>query len=199
MIQINLLGEEQKKSKKQSTFKGFSPVSLDVPVWIIVVVAVVVIEIISLITATYFTSKRIDELEAKRKSLASLERQVKIYQRKIREVKRMIKTIKSLEKGRGNAYKILEEIADAFPYDTSGRFNKIYGGSLWLTSLSKRGNVITLSGKSFSAEAVAAYMINLGRLKNVSKVRFGGSGLRKISNSSRAEIYSFSIIITLKG
>ena len=195
MILINLLGEKQKDKKKQA-FRGLS---LDVSVWVIVVVAVIIVEIVSLISATYFTSRRIDELEAKRKSLSNLERQVKIYQRKIREVKRMIKTIKSLEKGRGEAYRILEEVADSFPYDTSGRFNKIYGGSLWLTSLSRKGNVVTLNGKSFSAEAVAAYMINLGKLKNVSKVRFGGGGLKKISNSNGMDIYSFSIVITLKG
>lgn len=160
------------------------------------------VEVASLGVVTYMTNNKIDELKAERNKLSKLEREVHMMQSKIREVKRMIKAVKSLEKGRGKAAHILAEIADTIPDDFNSASNAViqtYGGSLWLVSVSKNGNTIKIKGKSFTPEAVADYMMRLGALKDVKKVRFDGSGLRKINSKSGIDVYSFSISVTLKG
>ena len=197
MIRINLLGGEEQEKKKT---KG---VELNIDGKIVLIVAVFLIEFIALGVATYMLNGKLHKLREKRNKLANIERRVKRIKAKIREVDRMVKVIKRLEQGRGNTAKILAEVADAIPsfsYASSGSVvSSAIGSGLWFTKMRKKGNTLTIDGKSFSAEAVADYMIRLESLKDVEKVRFTGGGLRKISSKNGINVYSFSIAITLKG
>ncbi len=194
MIEINLLSEgKKKKEKKGLVFKA--------PNVVIVAIVIVVIEVVALFVASYSMNRTIDNLKEQRNKLSVIERKVKRIKIKIREVRNMIKAVKNLEKNRGEAAKILEEVADAIPkgmYLSNSGYTTV-AGSLWLTKLTKKGSIISLEGKSFSAEAVADYMMNLESIEEVQKVRFAGGGLRKIYNKGGIDVYAFSIVVTLKG
>jgi len=197
MIEINLLGDGSKKGKSESRKK----IVLELPNYVTFSIVLVVIEIVALLYVTYSMNKAVDNLQKERNKLGAIEKQVKRVRVKVREVNNMIKAVKSLEKGRGKAAKILEEIADAIPQGMikeSGGVLSV-GGSLWLVGMSKKGNTIYIEGKSFTAEAVANYMMSLEALKDVKKVRFSSGGLRKSASRNGMDIYAFSIVVTLKG
>ncbi len=197
MIEINLLGEGGRKTKGEPKKR----IVLELPNYVTFSIALIVIEIVALMYATYSMNKTVDKLQKEKNRLSAIERQVKRVRIKVREVNNMIKAVKSLEKGRGRAAKILEEVADAIPQGMIKENGDVLsvGGSLWLVSMSKKGNTIYIEGRSFTAEAVADYMMRLEALKDVEKVRFSSGGLRKASSRNGIDIYAFSIVVTLKG
>ncbi len=197
MIEINLLGEGGRKTKGEPKKR----IVLELPNYVTFSIALIVIEIVALMYATYSMNKTVDKLQKEKNRLSAIERRVKRVRIKVREVNNMIKAVKSLEKGRGRAAKILEEVADAIPQGMIKENGDVLsvGGSLWLVSMSKKGNTIYIEGRSFTAEAVADYMMRLEALKDVKKVRFSSGGLRKASSRNGIDIYAFSIVVTLKG
>jgi len=198
MIEINLLEE---KGKVKSPQKRRKRVEINLPGSVTIIIFLVALEVVALFYVSYSMNRTIQDLKRKRDRLSAIERQVNRIKIKIREVRNMVKAVKKLEKGRGRAAKILEEVADAIPRGASlsGGDVVTVSGSLWLTRLTKKGNILYIEGKSFSAESVADYMMNLEALKDVSKVRFSSSGLRKISSKGGIDVYAFSITVTLKG
>ncbi len=182
MIEINLLGSEDKKSK----IKSYN-IESGSRVLFLTFVAVVIIEIVALALYTLYLNNKVDTLTQKRNSLKNVEKEVRLIKTKIAQVKLMTKTIKNLEKGRGAAYKNLKEIADVMP------------DGLWLVSVSKSNNMIKIVGKSFTTEAVAQYMSSLGSLKNVAKVNFDSRGIVRLSTKKGTDIYKFYITVALKG
>jgi len=198
MIEINLLEERGKAGSPQKRRKR---VEINLPGSITIIIFLVALEIVALFYVSYSMNRTIQDLKRKRDRLSAIERQVNRIKIKIREVRNMVKAVKKLERGRGRAAKILEEVADAIPRGTSlsGGDVVTVSGSLWLTRLTKKGNILYIEGKSFSAESVADYMMNLEALKDVSKVRFSSGGLRKISSKGGVDVYAFSITVTLKG
>ena len=180
MIEINLL--ETKKKTKDTNLS----ISYDSQVITLSFIAVIVIEIIALALFTFHINNRIETLTNKRSHLRSVEVEVKKIQLKLKEVKLMINTVKKLENNRGRATHILDEIASVMPK---------YG--LWLTKMAKKGKVLSIAGKSFSTEAVAKYMTNIGNLKDVSKVRFDSRGLSKIKQKG-TDVYQFFISVQFK-
>ncbi|WP_022669685.1 PilN domain-containing protein [Hippea alviniae] len=196
MIRINLLSGESEKKKSS---KG---VEVNINTKVVVIIVVFLVEFIALGVATYMLNGKLNNLKERRDKLANLEKRVNRIKAKIREVNRMVKVIKKLEQGRGNAAKLLAEVANSIPsfsFNAGAVVSSTVGDGLWFTRMRKKGNVLTIDGKSFSAEAVADYMIKLESLKDVKMVRFTGGGLRKILSKNGIDVYSFSIAITLKG
>ncbi len=197
MIKINLLDGDSKKDKGISKRKFI----FEVPNYVSLAIAVIVVEIVALVYITYSMNNVINKLQSEKNNLNTIERQVKRIRVKVREVNNMIKAVKSLEKNRSRAAEILEEVADAIPHAFLNYNSNISSsnGGLWLVRLSKKGHIVGIEGKSLTAEAVADYMMRLEALKGVKKVRFSSGGLRKISSDNGVDIYAFSIIVTLKG
>lgn len=195
MIEINLLKEKTKDKKRKRD------VSINVSNVVFISIVLIAIEIVALVYVSYLMNNTLDGLKRERNRLSVIERQVSRIRVKVKEVKKMIAAVKRLEKGRGEAAEILEEVADAIPKGSTISNDGVVsiGGSLWLTKLSKKGKTVSIEGKSFSAEAVADYMIRLESLKNVDKVRFSSRGLRKVYSKGGVDVYAFSIVVTLKG
>jgi len=195
VIEINLLKEKTKDKKRKRD------VSINVSNVVFISIVLIAIEIVALVYVSYLMNNTLDGLKRERNRLSVIERQVSRIRVKVKEVKKMIAAVKRLEKGRGEAAEILEEVADAIPKGSTISNDGVVsiGGSLWLTKLSKKGKTVSIEGKSFSAEAVADYMIRLESLKNVDKVRFSSRGLRKVYSKGGVDVYAFSIVVTLKG
>ncbi len=198
MIEINLLEE---RGRAKSSRRKRRSININIPNGLTVIIFLVAVEVVALFYVSYSMNKTIDNLKKKRDKLSIIEKKVNKIKIKIREVKEMVKAVKKLEKNRGKAALILEEVADAIPKGTALSNGDVVtvSGSLWLTRLTKKGNLLYIEGKSFSAESVADYMMNLEALKDVSKVRFSSGGLRKISSEGGIDVYAFSITVTLKG
>lgn len=182
MIEINLLGTTKTKSKiKSYGTKGDKGNLLT-----LIMIAIVVIEVIVLALYTLHLNNKVDILTQKRNSLRNVEREVRVIKAKLKQVQLMTTTIKNLEKGRGIAYRNLKDIADVMP------------NGLWLVKVDKKGKTIRIEGKSFTTEAVAQYMTNLGNLKDVSKVNFDSRGLVRLSSNRGGDVYRFYIAVFLK-
>ncbi len=184
MIEINLLGKKVKE-KRSISMPSFDFSFGGSDVFILLLAVILVIEIVFLGLMTLKMNNKVELLTQKRNKLKSVEREVKSIRKELKQINLKIDTIKKLKQNRGRAYKILENIANVLPSQ-----------GIWLTKLSKNGSSIILEGKSFSTEVVAAYMTNLENLKTVSKVRFRGRGLVRLSKAR--DLYGFYITVTIK-
>jgi len=182
MIEINLLGTTKTKSKIKSYGKREGKNNL----LTLIMIAIVVIEVVAIALYTLHLNNKVEMLTQKRNSLRNIEREVRVIKAKIKQVQLMTTTIKNLEKGRGIAYRNLKNIADVMP------------NGLWLVKVDKKGKTIRIEGKSFTTEAVAQYMTNLGNLKDVSKVNFDSRGLVRLSDNRGGDVYRFYIAVFLK-
>ncbi len=182
MIEINLLKESDKKRKRISfNFQGVSSI-------VVMALAVLLVaEIVGLAVYSLKLNHRVYLLTQKRNHLRNVEREVNRIRARLKQVKTMTQAIKKLSKNRGMAARILKDVADVMP------------DGLWLVKLTKKNNVVNIEGRSFTAEAVAQYMTNLGNLGYVQKVRFNGNGLVRIKSKSAPNVYKFYISVTLKG
>ncbi len=188
MIEISLLGTTKKSKSKIGKMPSVSfNLSFGTPnIFILSFVVIFVVEVVGISLMTLKMNNEIELLTQKRNKLRSIEKKVKTIKRQLKQINIKISTIKRLSQNRGRAYKILEEIANVMPTD-----------GIWLTRFEKKGNTLTIEGKSFSTEAVAAYMTNLENIKGVQKVRFRGKGLVRMSKYRN--LYGFDLIVTLKG
>ncbi len=181
MIEINLI----KESKKRRKGIGFNLQGV-VPLVFVALVGAIILEVVVLGIYTYELGKRVNMLEAERNRLKKIEVEVGKMRAKLRQVKAMTEAIKKLSKNRGLAARILKDFADVMPQ------------GLWLVKLEKRNNIVNIEGKSFTAEAVAQYMTNLGNIAYVKKVRFSGNGLVRLKNKNAPNVYMFYISVMLK-
>ncbi len=179
MIEINLLKKD--KTRRKIDFSSYLGGA------IVLFVALLIVEVAFLAYYTMSLNTQYNSLSTTRDKLRSVEREVKRIRAKLKEVRVMTATIKKLGQNRGMAYRILKDVADLMP------------DGLWLVRLTKRDNVLFIEGKSFTTEAVAEYMTNLGNLKYVANVRFNGSGLVRLQVPKKSvNVYKFYIKVTLK-
>ncbi len=178
MIEINLLGEEYKGKKSVSHSLKFEKIKF-------IFFVVIIIEIAALLFYTISMNGKINNLTKQKEELSGVKREVLMLNSKIKQTKLMVKTIKNLDNNRNLDTYILKDVANAIPE------------GLWLTSLSKKGGIISISGNSFTPESIAQYMTNLSNTKLIQKVWFSNRGLYK-SKTDGKEIYSFYITAKLK-
>jgi len=179
MIEINLLGEKYKGKKSRSQSLELEKIKF------ISFIVIIIIEIAALLFYTISMNGRINNLTKQKEELSGVKREVLTLNSKIKQIKLMVKTIKNLDNNRDLDTYILKDAANAIP------------DGLWLTSLSEKGGIISISGSSFTPESIAQYMTNLGSTKLIQKVWFSNRGLYK-SKTGGKEIYSFYIMAKLK-
>ena len=179
MIEINLLGEKYKGKKSGSQSLKLEKIKF------ISFIMIIIIEIAALLFYSISMNGRINNLTKQKRELSGVRREVSMLNSKIKQIKLMVKTIKNLDNNRDLDTYILKDVANAIP------------DGLWLTGLSKKGGIISISGSSFTPESIAQYMTNLGSTKLIQKVWFSNRGLYKNKTGGK-EIYSFYIMAKLK-
>jgi Tfp pilus assembly protein PilN len=153
MIRINLLGQARPKAAKQS-------VPLESTLQIILGIAAIAIAAIVLFV-TYSSEKReLDDtnnrilaLKAERTQLQQIKLEVDAFEAQKRVLQTQIDVIEGLQKNRTGAQELLQMIAN-----TVVRVNE-----LWLTSLDRKGDTLSIAGEAGNIDAVANFITQMKR------------------------------------
>jgi len=153
MIRINLLGQTRPKTTKQS-------VPLENGLSIILGIAAVVIAGVVLFTMYLSqkkelddTNSRIAQLRAEKASLQQVKQDVDRFEEQKRALQTQIDVIEGLQKNRTSAQELLQMVANTV----------VRVDQLWLTSLDRKGDALSIGGEAGNINSVANFMTQLKR------------------------------------
>jgi Tfp pilus assembly protein PilN len=153
MIRINLLGQARPKAAKQS-------VPLESTLQIILGIAAVAIAAIVLFVM-YSSEKRdldatqarIAQLKAERTQLQQIKQEVDSFEQQKKILQTQIDVIEGLQKNRTGAQELLQMVANTV----------VRVDQLWLTSLERKGDSLTIAGEAGNIDSVANFITQLKR------------------------------------
>lgn len=153
MIRINLLGQTRPKTTKQS-------VPLENGLSIILGIAAVVIAGVVLFTMYLSQKKQLDEtnatiaqLRAEKASLQQVKQDVDRFEDQKKALQTQIDVIEGLQKNRTSAQELLQMVANTV----------VRVDQLWLTSLDRKGDALSIGGEAGNINSVANFMTQLKR------------------------------------
>lgn len=153
MIRINLLGQTRPKTTKQSV-----PLESGLP--IILGIAAVVIAGIVLFSMYLSQKKQLDEtnariaqLRAEKASLQQVKQDVDRFEQQKQALQTQIDVIEGLQKNRTGAQELLQMVANTV----------VRVDQLWLTSLDRKGDALSIGGEAGNINSVANFMTQLKR------------------------------------
>src|SRR5271155_3072520 len=153
MIRINLLGQTRPKATKQS-------VPLENGLSIILGIAAVVIAGVVLFTMYLSQKKQLDEtnariasLRAEKASLQQVKQDVDRFEEQKKALQTQIDVIEGLQKNRTSAQELLQMVANTV----------VRVDQLWLTSLDRKGDALSIGGEAGNINSVANFMTQLKR------------------------------------
>src|SRR6202522_3000051 len=153
MIRINLLGQTRPKATKQS-------VPLENGLSIILGIAAVVIAGVVLFTMYLAQKKQLDDtnatiaqLRAEKASLQQVKQEVDRFEDQKRALQTQIDVIEGLQKNRTSAQELLQMVANTV----------VRVDQLWLTSLDRKGDALSIGGEAGNINSVANFMTQLKR------------------------------------
>ena len=145
MIQINLLPvrelKRRAKAKKELALAG-----------LIVAAFLTLLALFGIILATNVKNLRSElaTVQKEKKSYDAKLKELNELEKKIELVKKRIEVIEHLEKSSPTAVHVLDDVASRTPPDR-----------IWLTSVNKSGNQVQIAGMSLDNQTVAKYMLDL--------------------------------------
>jgi Tfp pilus assembly protein PilN len=185
MIRINLLGQNRPKAAKQS-------VPLEATLQILLGIAAVAVAAV-ILTVVYMsqkrqldeTQKRIDSLRAEKQSLEQIKQDVDRFESAKSVLQQRIDVIETLQKNRSGAQDLLEMVAGTV----------VRVDSLWLTSLSRTADTISLDGEAGSINSIANFITELKRNGYFTSVEIKNAKENDILPG--VETYSFSMTVAI--
>jgi type IV pilus assembly protein PilN len=180
MIRINLLGQTRPKSGRRQVDTGSA-----MPV--IFLLSGVVLGL-AFLTFLYLTwqkqlneeNSRISQLSAEKTQLEQIKLQVDSFQKQKQVLQQRVSTIEALQRDRTGGQELLDMVAN-----TVSRTE-----NLWLTTVTRKGNSLTLQGSSASINAVANFITALKRSGYFQKVEIKES---KQDDKNTVQTYTFEI------
>lgn len=165
MIRINLLGQPRPKARRRP-----GPVEGGVQV----VFAIVAIGLAAVLLFVHWgiqksdltkTQSSISALQAQRTQLQAVKAQIEQLQREKAARQQRVDVIKQLQRNRTGAQELLDAVAN-----TVTRVD-----TLWMTSLVRKGNDLTMEGSADSLSAVANFITQLKRNGYFDKIEISES------------------------
>lgn len=160
MIRINLLGQARPKAARRA-------VPLEATLQILLFVLSLVAAVGFLAVDYYQTNRRISDLQAKIRNkqsekarLENLKQQVDSFERQKAVLQQRIAVIEELQRNRTGGQELLDMVATTVTRTDT----------LWLTSLTRKGNALTFEGTAASINAVANFITQLKRSGYFQKV-----------------------------
>jgi Tfp pilus assembly protein PilN len=160
MIRINLLGQARPKAARRA-------VPLEATLQILLFVLSLVAALGFLAVDYFQTNRRISDLQAKIRNkqgekarLESLKQQVDSFERQKAVLQQRIAVIEDLQRNRTGGQELLDMVATTVTRTDT----------LWLTSLTRKGNALTFEGTAASINAVANFITQLKRSGYFQKV-----------------------------
>lgn len=158
MIKINLLAEGKKSVVRKSAAPSFAVSQRDLAAWIVVAVAVLGV----LGVAAYWwvlkgeIARKVEQVRVAQKEVDELKpilAEVEEYKKKKARLEHKINVINQLKENQKGPVQIMDYVSRALPE------------LLWLERLDLSGNYLALQGSAFNTNAVAAFIENLGKVR----------------------------------
>ncbi len=180
MIRINLLGQARPKAQR-------SAVPLEATLQILMLSLALILGV-GFLGADYWQAnskikevqKDIDRLKQQKAQLEQIKQQVDAFEKQKNLLQQRINVIEELQKNRTGGQELLDAVAN-----TVSRTD-----TLWLTSLSRKGNSLTIVGTAGSINAVAEYITQLKRSGYFQKVEIKEA---KQNDERSVQLFDFTL------
>lgn len=181
MIRINLLGQPRPKASRAAVPLG-STLQLVTPL-IVLLVAILVLYVLYSTRASELAAVQEDvkRLRDEKTQLEQIKQQVEAFERQKAILQQRISVIEGLRRQKTGGQELLDMVAT-----TVARTEE-----LWLTSLERKGNTLTIEGTAGSINAVANYITQLKRSGYFDKVEIKES--RQDERSTAVQTFLFSL------
>jgi type IV pilus assembly protein PilN len=160
MIRINLLGQTRPKAGRRPVDTGAALPVVFIGIGAVVGFVVLAYFYHSLQTQLNDENNRIKVLTAQKTELQVIKQQVESFEKQKQVLQQRVSVIEQLQRDRTGGQELLDMVAN-----TVSRTE-----NLWLSSMTRKGNVITFDGASASINAVANFITALKRSGYFQKV-----------------------------
>ena len=153
MIRINLLGQIRPKTARRPVDTGAAMPLVFIGAGVLLGGLFLFYFYHSWQTQLDQENKRIKTLQAQKTELEQIKQQVEAFEKQKQVLQQRVNTIEQLQRDRTGGQELLDQVAN-----TVSRAE-----NLWLTSMTKRGNALTLEGAAASINSVANFITALKR------------------------------------
>src|SRR5215471_7142838 len=153
MIRINLLGQARPKATRRPVDTGAALPLVFIGAGVLLGFLVLFYFYHSWQTQLDGEKKRIQQLQAQKTDLENIKQQVDAFEKQKQVLQQRVNTIEQLQRDRTGGQELLDQVAN-----TVSRAE-----NLWLTSMTKKGNALTLEGAAASINSVANFITALKR------------------------------------
>jgi Tfp pilus assembly protein PilN len=181
MIRINLLGQTRPKAARRPVDTGAA-----MPLLFIGAAVVFGLLILFYVYHSYDTqlnqeNARIKQLQGQKTELQQIKLQVEAFEKQKQVLQQRVGTIEQLQKDRTGGQELLDQVAN-----TVSRAE-----NLWLTSMTKKGTNITMTGAAASLNSVANFITALKRSGYFQKVEIKES--KQDDRNTAVQTFLFTI------
>src|SRR6266849_1843422 len=153
MIRINLLGQARPKASRRAVPLGAMIQVVFLATSVVAAVGALWIHDVAISKDKDRTQEQIAKLQREKQRLENLKQQVEAFQKQKDFLQRRISVIEDLQRDRTGGQELLDMVAN-----TVSRTD-----SLWLTSMTKKGNALDIVGTGASLNSVANFITQLKR------------------------------------
>jgi type IV pilus assembly protein PilN len=183
MIRINLLGQSRPKATRSAV-----PLESALQVLMLILALCVGVGFLGL---DYWSTnrkveevqKKIDALKQQKAQLEQIKQQVEAFEKQKDLLQQRINVIEDLQKNRSGGQELLDAVAN-----TVSRTE-----TLWLTTLTRKGNSLQIVGTAGSINAVAEYITQLRRSGYFQQVEIKEA---KQTDDANVQLFSFTVTAT---
>jgi type IV pilus assembly protein PilN len=186
MIRINLLGQAKPKASRRPVDTGAALPILFVGAGVLFGALILGYLYYSWQRQLNDENTRIKQLQAQKTDLEQVKQQVEAFEKQKQVLQQRVSTIEQLQRDRTGGQELLDQIAS-----TVARTE-----NLWLTSMIKKGNTLTMEGASASVNGVANFITALKRSGYFSKVEIKESRQDEKNSGIQTFVFQLSAEIT---
>jgi type IV pilus assembly protein PilN len=181
MIRINLLGQTRPKSSRRPVDTGAALPALFVGAGLLFGCLILGYLYYSWQRQLNDENNRIKQLQAQKTDLEQIKQQVESFEKQKQVLQQRVSTIEQLQRDRTGGQELLDQIAN-----TVARTE-----NLWLTTMIRKGNNLSLEGASASVNGVANFITALKRSGYFSKVEIKES--KQDDKNTAVQTYLFQV------
>jgi Tfp pilus assembly protein PilN len=181
MIRINLLGQARPKAARRPVDTGAAMPVVFVGAGLLLGALFLFYFYHSWQTQLNDENGRIKRLQAQKTELEQIKVQVQAFESQKQVLQQRVQTIEQLQKDRTGGQELLDEVAN-----TVSRAE-----NLWLTSMTKKGSVVSFEGAASSINSVANFITALKRSGYFQKVEIKES--KQDDKNTNVQVFLFSI------
>jgi type IV pilus assembly protein PilN len=181
MIRINLLGQAKPRGSRRPVDTGAALPILFIGAGVLFGCLILGYLYYSWQRQLNDENTRITQLQAQKTDLEQIKQQVEAFEKQKAVLQQRVSTIEQLQRDRMGGQELLDEVAG-----TVARTE-----NLWLTSLIKKGNTLSIEGASASVNAVANFITALKRSGYFSNVEIKES--KQDEKNITVQTYTFQI------